>query len=119
MTKELLHFHPRWDLASDKHKVEIMQAYFDGKTIQVHTPQANNILGEWVEDRSFNPSIYSTHYYRVKPKPEVVEVKLYTSNLYCGNWFHHTERDLDDLAEITFTLVDGEPDWTTLKGRKL
>jgi hypothetical protein len=114
MTEELHLSTPRWDLASDKYKVEIMQAYFDGKIIQVYTP-----LEEWDEDRSFNPSIYSTQFYRVKPKPEVVEVKLYTSNLYCGNWYHHTEQDLDDIAEITFILVDGEPDWTTLKGRKL
>jgi hypothetical protein len=104
-----------WENLSVEEKKDLLFAQYEGKELEYYS-ELDNVWKPRPEPADFFATDMA---YRVKPEAELVEVKLSTANLYCGSWYHHTERDQDDIAEITFTLVDGEPDWTTLKGRKL
>jgi hypothetical protein len=115
MTEELHLSTPRWNLASNEHKVEIMHAYFAGKTIEVYTP-----FEEWEVDYSFNPSIYSTHHYRVKPEPIDHKVTLYvcvSKNNPDLPFISHTMSN--PTHRLSYWTVDGEPQCHTVKLEKL
>lgn len=77
-----------------KYKVEVMQAYLDGKQIEVHLP-----YGSWTLDD--NPSWnWGTFSYRVKPPIPVASLKPGDVIEYQGRRFELLGYICDDMVKV-------------------
>ncbi len=99
-----------WQDMTPEQKGALLLAYHEGKAIEYQHD------GRWY--CSTNPSWCSDCAYRVKPEP-VVEVVV--SHLgYAGKrWLFSEGRCPCDTHKVTFNVVDGEIDVTSIKMEKL
>lgn len=101
-----------WGEMTDAEKGALLLAAHEGKVIQVlcwdHDGEGWNAkpTAIWNPDRT----------YRVRPEPKRKTVTLYTSK---PGEEYGNERKPDDTHAITYDLIDGKPDWSTLKGEDL
>jgi hypothetical protein len=104
-----------WQDMSDEEKGALLLAYYNGKEIEYNS---NTDGAKW--SRTFCPMWCSYYAYRVKPEP-VVEVKTlfggYDRGYNMSNFYD--TRYPDNSHKITFNVVDGEPDVTSIKMEKL
>jgi hypothetical protein len=94
-----------WGKMTPEEKGALLLAYHEGKVIEVCLR-----LGWSV---TYKPSWWADYSYRVKPEAVVETVKLYS---IIGETF---AKDGFGNYKITYQTVDGEPDWSTLKGETL
>jgi len=105
----------RWKDMTLEEKGALLLAHHEGKAIEFFGPE-----GSWELDIDFCPKGASAYLkYRVKPEPEVEVLEIYIgfNNKALDRW--STDRINLGKYKITFNLVDGEPDWSSLKGETL
>lgn len=100
-----------WKDLSDEEKGVLLLAYHDGKTIEFQTAWSNSWYPAvskgitWFDDRAF----------RVKPEPVVEKVTMYTERYGKAAAFGRSYHS----HKITWDLVNGEIDCSSVKMRKL
>lgn len=105
-----------WGEMSDEEKGALLLAHHEGKVIERFV---DGNMGGWVS--SDKPLWYPDCTYRIKPEPKVETVTMYGR---CpdeiGLFFGTGEKPWrSDTHKITFDVVDGEPDCTSIKMEKL
>ena len=96
-----------WKNLTDEEKGKLLLAHHESKTIEQYITE-NELPGGWYA-RSFPNFDVESSIFRVKPEPKVEQIKLVWSKQ--GFIYDH------DFV-ITFNLVDGEPDCSSIKMTK-
>lgn len=97
-----------WGEMTPEEKGELLLAHHEGKVIENMTQGI-----EWAECR---PSWANSIYYRIKPEPTLEVVELFGS--HGGEWYYDA-RNSEDTHRITYSIVNGEIDCTSIKMEKL
>lgn len=103
-----------WRDMTPEEKGALLLAHHEGKQIEVN----REILecGEWWEDHY--PEWMHNYAYRIKPEPKVEAVNQGYKTNSSGRFV--TTSSLDHATHVvTFNLIDGEPDCTSIKMGKL
>lgn len=99
-----------WGKMTPEEKGELLLAHHEGKVIEYSLDSY-----EWVVETT--PSWYNFYAYRVKPKePKLEVVELFGS--HGGEWYYDA-RNSEDTHKITYNIVNGEIDCTSIKMEKL
>ena len=100
-----------WKDMTPEEKGALLLAYHEGKVIEYSV--TGNI---WVKSK---PSWEDTLCYRIKPEPKRETITMYTGNPV-GPWGWTADGCSEDRQYlITFDLIDGQPDVTSIKMEKL
>ena len=100
-----------WRDMSDAEKGALLLAHHEGAEIEWLDK------GIWVEAA---PNWVSTVAYRARPVPKQPVVETVTLGGACnGFWSFGGLNFAGDTASITFDVIDGKPDWSTLRGEDL
>lgn len=112
-----------WKDMSREEKGALLLASHEGKTLQYW----KRGTGGWADCLSV--AIYEHEYYRVKPEPVVKGVVMYAGTVerlharhpISCSWVadEYDTPAVTDTHKITFNLVDGEPDCSSVKMEKL
>lgn len=98
-----------WGEMTPEEKGALLLADYEGKTIEFF------LSGSTIWRTTYTPQWCSESVYRVKPLPVVETVEMYSVGGDCFTDY----RQANDKYKITYQTVDGEPDWSTLKGETL
>jgi hypothetical protein len=102
-----------WKYLTDTEKGALLLAYHEGKVIQFYS----RAYCQWLDCTSTgSPAWAGDDTYRVKPEPVVVEL---TGACYSYGWVIDSHKDKWCSHKVTFNLVDGEPDCSSVKMEKL
>ena len=96
-----------WRDMTAEEKGALLLAALEGKVIEYSAGY------EWEEDK---PEWHDNLSYRVKPDDVVETVVIYTGNVN-GEWAPY--EDLDDTYRITFDIINGEPDPTSIRMERI
>ena len=100
-----------WRDMTPEEKGALLLAHHDGKVIE----WTGNFGSEFDMDSTRGTPVWSaTHAYRIKPEPKVETVNLYSNDCAYGRLIEAMRGH-----RITFNLIDGEPDCTSVKMEKL
>jgi len=99
-----------WRDMTPEEKGALLLAHYEGKQIEVNRGPFE--CGEWREDHY--PEWMHNYAYRIKPKPKVETVNLYSNDCAYGRLIEAMRGH-----RITFNLIDGKPDCTSIKMEKL
>jgi hypothetical protein len=109
-----------WRDMTDAEKGALLLAKYEGKVIEcLSTKDAAG----WIHTPY--PAWQTDLFYRVRPDPKIETVKLhgrkYTTQVYpSGVWdFDRNDYRLGDTHVITFNLIDGKPDTSSIKMEEL
>lgn len=103
-----------WRDMTPEEKGALLLAHHEGKVIE----WTGHFGSEFDMDSTRGTPVWSaTHAYRIKPKPKVETVTMYGSPSKHIQWC--LEQCAIDTHRITFNLIDGEPDCTSIKMEKL
>lgn len=105
-----------WRDMTPEEKGALLLAHHEGKVIE----WTGNFGSEFDMDSIRGTPVWSaTHAYRIKPEPKVETVTLTTAKVY--GWVSEPESgcSTQNTHRITFNLIDGEPDCTSIKMEKL
>jgi hypothetical protein len=102
----------QWKDMSPEEKGALLLAHHEGKVIQVRDPF--NKAHAW--ENTLTPHWAPDFAYRVKPKPVVEQVVLLGAKHYFGS---AEDVSRNSPYKITFTIVDGETDCSSIKMEKL
>lgn len=107
-----------WRDLTDTEKGALLLAYHEGKVIQWSYNQDVFVVSSSTEKGS-RPCWSDDIAYRVKSKPVVEQVKMYTGKS-TGPWGHTADNSsVKRTHAITFNIVDGEFDCSSIKMEKL
>lgn len=102
-----------WKDMSREEKGALLLASHEGKTLQYW----KRGTGGWADCLSV--AIYEHEYYRVKPEPVVEEVVMFTKSPSSYWGWTADGCAVDRTHKITFNTVDGEPDCSSVKMKRL
>lgn len=106
--------HKLWRDMTPEEKGALLLAHHEGKVIE----WTWSFGSEFDMDSIRGTPVWSdTHAYRIKPETKVETVTLYGSPVKHIQWC--LEQCALDTHRITFNLIDGEPDCTSIKMEKL
>lgn len=97
-----------WGEMTPEEKGELLLAHHEGEVIE----NMNQGM-EWAECR---PSWANSVYYRIKPEPKLEVVELFGTH---GSEWYYDARNSKDTHRITYNIVNGEIDCTSIKMEKL
>jgi len=104
-------FSPKlWRDMTPEEKGALLLAEHEGKVIEVW-----NVEGWWTD---VVPYWFDDCAYRVRPEPVRETVTLYGEQSYSGYWGFDSGSEPGEYR-ITFDLVDGEPDCTSIKMERI
>lgn len=101
-----------WGEMTDAEKGALLLAHHEGKVIECLS------ITNWYECREVVWDADCA--YRVRPEPKRETVTVYGRDVEdCNGWFFGPNKITSDTVAITFELVDGKPDVTTIKMKEL
>ncbi len=105
-----------WRDMTPEEKGALLLAYHEGKVIE----WTGYFGSEFNLDSIRGTPVWSdTHAYRIKPEPKVETVTLMTAKVYAWISEPYGRCGTQNTHRITFNLIDGEPDCTSIKMEKL
>ena len=105
-----------WRDMTPGEKGALLLAHHEGKVIE----WTGHFGSEFDMDSTRGTPVWSaTHAYRIKPEPKVETVTLMTAKVYAWVSEPYGKCGSQNTHRITFNIIDGEPDCTSIKMEKL
>lgn len=96
-----------WKDMTPEEKGALLLAHYEGKVIEYFSKAGPP---EWV---ACNPTFADEYAYRIIPEPKIETVTVYGAPRHQVQWCY--EKCVLDTHRITFNLIDGKPDCTSVK----